>query len=100
MIMRFPEELAEKLHAYFDNPDNVNCPDLEIEIDPSRQKDLDPRLALKVQFDQENYKATVMELPTISSTFKTVDRINFFKSNDISEMIMVHDKYEDEESIR
>ena len=46
------------------------------------------------------YKATVMELPTISSTFKTLDKINFFKSNDISEMIVVHDKHEDEENIR
>lgn len=41
-----------------------------------------------------------MELPTISSSFKTIDRINFFKSNDISEIIVVHDKYEDEENIR
>jgi TATA-binding protein-associated factor Taf7 len=31
-----------------------------------------------------------MELPTISSSFKTIDRINYFKSNDISEMIVVH----------
>jgi TATA-binding protein-associated factor Taf7 len=34
-----------------------------------------------------------MELPTVSSTFKTLDKINFFKSNDISEMIVVHDKH-------
>ena len=30
-------------------------------------------------------------MPTISSTFKTIDRVNFFKSNDVSEMIMVHE---------
>lgn len=40
-----------------------------------------------------------MDLPTISSTFKTIDRINFFKSNDISEMIVVHEYEEDSENI-
>lgn len=32
-----------------------------------------------------------MQLPSISSSFKTIDRVNFFKSNDISEMIVVHE---------
>lgn len=41
--------------------------------------------------DKQQYKASVMQLPTISSTFKTIDRVNFFKSNDISEMILVHE---------
>ena len=40
-----------------------------------------------------------MELPTVSSTFKTIDRINYFKSNDITEMIMVHDKDDHWENI-
>lgn len=40
-----------------------------------------------------------MELPTISSTFKTIDRVNFFKSNDVSEMIVVHENEEDAEDI-
>ena len=40
-----------------------------------------------------------MDLPTISSTFKTIDRINFFKSNDISELIVVHENEEDCENI-
>lgn len=37
-------------------------------------------------------KASILQLPTISETFKTVDRVNFFKSNDISEMIYVHEQ--------
>lgn len=42
------------------------------------------------------HKASVVQLPTISSTFKTIDRVNFFKSNDVSEMIIVHqDQYDD-----
>jgi len=49
--------------------------------------------------EKNEYKATVMELPTISSTFKTIDRVNFFKSNDISEMILVHENEADCENI-
>jgi len=48
------------------------------------------RIGLKVGINGETYKATVMELPTVSSTFKTIDRVNYFKSNDISELIVVH----------
>jgi TATA-binding protein-associated factor Taf7 len=44
-----------------------------------------------VGVNEEKFKATVMDLPSISSTFKTIDRINFFKSNDISELIVVHE---------
>ena len=40
-----------------------------------------------------------MEVPTISSTFKTIDRVNFFKSNDVSEMIVVHESEEAAELI-
>ena len=44
-----------------------------------------------VGINDRKYQATVIDLPTISSTFKTIDRHNFFKSNDISEMILVHE---------
>ena len=63
-----------------------------MDLDRERQKDHISRIALKVNVgEKKEYKATVMELPTISSTFKTIDRVNFFKSNDISEMIVVHE---------
>ena len=61
-----------------------------MEVDRERQKDHSSKIALKVGVNHEDYKATVMELPTISSTFKTIDRVNFFKSNDVSQMIVVH----------
>ncbi len=65
-------------------------PNIEFELDRDR-KDVNPRIALKFSINDEKYKATVMDLPTISSTFKTIDRINYFKSNDISELIVVHE---------
>ena len=46
---------------------------------------------MNVALNGSNYKATVVELPTVTSSFKTIDRINFFKSNDIAEMIVVHE---------
>lgn len=74
-------------------------PEIELELDRERQKDHHSRIALKVGVNGETHKATVMELPTISSTFKTIDRVNFFKSNDVSEMILVHDNDEDADNI-
>ena len=89
-VIRFPEHLAEEINNYFDNPDQYDMPNIEMELDKERQKDHSGRVALKVGLNGEGYKATVMELPTTSSTFKTIDRVNFFKSNDVSEMIVVH----------
>lgn len=66
-------------------------PDIVLDLDRQRQKDHSSRIALSVGVNGEDYKATVMELPTISSSFKTIDRVNFFKSNDVSEMIVVHE---------
>ena len=82
IVIRFPEDIAEQLHEYFDNG-GEDAPEVTIESDPSRS-DVVPRIALQVGVNGEKYKATVMELPTISSTFKTIDRVNFFKANDVS----------------
>lgn len=43
-----------------------------------------PRISLRVGVNGNEYNANVIQLPTISSTFKTIDRVNFFKSNDVS----------------
>ncbi len=87
--MRFPEHIAALIEEYMESPDTVDAPSIEFELDRDR-KDVNPRIALKFNINDEKYKATVMDLPTISSTFKTIDRINYFKSNDISELIVVH----------
>lgn len=97
-VIRFPEHIANMLDEYFDNPDAVEMPVVDLELDRER-KDVSQRIGLKVSVNDEKYKATVMDLPTISSTFKTLDRINFFKSNDISELIVVHENEEDCENI-
>lgn len=88
MIIRFPEEIAQQLNQYFLN--GGEQPEVTLQAD-YQQKETNPRVSLKVGVNGENYKATVVQLPTVSSTFKTIDRVNFFKSNDISEMIVVHE---------
>ncbi len=40
-------------------------------------------------------RATLMELPNIIESQKTLDYINYLKSNDISQMIYVHPNNED-----
>jgi TATA-binding protein-associated factor Taf7 len=86
------------IESYLDSPDTLEMPNIELELDRER-KDVSQRIALKFHVNDEKYKATVMDLPTISSTFKTIDRINFFKSNDITELIVVHENEDDCENI-
>lgn len=91
-IIRFPESIADRVHEYFDNGDQEI--QISLQQDPHPQKK-SSRISLITTIDEKQYKASVIELPTISSTFKTLDRYNYFKSNDISEMIYVHeDEYD------
>lgn len=97
-VVRFPEHIASMIEEYLDSPDGLEMPNIELELDRER-KDVSQRIALKFHINDEKYRATVMDLPTISSSFKTIDRINFFKSNDISELIVVHENEDDCENI-
>lgn len=49
-------------------------------------------MSFKVNVNGVQKKGNIVQLPTITETFKTIDRVNFFKSNDISEMILVQDE--------
>jgi len=54
------------------------------------------KLEMKVRVDNQEFVASLLDLPTISETYRTVDRINLFKSNDVSQMIYVHKPEEHE----
>ena len=87
-IVRFPENVADVLHEYFSH----GSPSVEVTLERDPQPgNKSSRICLIVGVNDQKYKATVVDLPTTSSTFKTIDRFNFFKSNDISEMILVHE---------
>jgi TATA-binding protein-associated factor Taf7 len=87
-IIRFPEDVADAINEYFENGEEGV--EITLQADPE-PKNTTKRVSLKVTVDEKTYDASVVSMPTVSSTFKTIDRINFFKSNDVSEMIYVHE---------
>jgi len=54
------------------------------------------KLTFEVRYNDFKGKASLIELPTIIESHKTIDFINIFKSNDISQMIYVHNQGEKE----
>lgn len=93
-LMRFPEEMAAQLNLYFDGKVEKE-PQLFVQPYIERDGDLE-KIFLRVEVEGVSRKASVLQLPTITETFRTVDHVNFFKSNDISEMIYVHEENEAE----
>lgn len=49
----------------------------------------------RFNFDGFQSKASLVDLPCIIESQKTLDGINVFKSNDISQMILVHPNNEE-----
>ena len=44
----------------------------------------------KIKYKDFESSATLCELPCIIESYKTIDKINFFKSNDVCQMLYVH----------
>jgi transcription initiation factor TFIID subunit 7 len=77
MIIRFPKEIAEKIRDAFAN--NQKMP---ITIEPKIGKGLEFDVAIKdLQYTD---KGVLVDLPTITESYKSRDYINLYKSNDIS----------------
>jgi transcription initiation factor TFIID subunit 7 len=42
----------------------------------------------EVTFEKEIYKATLVNLPCITESYKTFDKENFFKTGDVSQVLL------------
>ena len=91
MILRVPDEIADRLNELFedDSPNAENYIDITpfLTQDPQSKGDL---TQFKFKFENFESTATLVDLPCIVESMKSVDSINLFKSNDISQMIYVH----------
>jgi len=84
----------EKSEANPEGEKTVNPEDF-LELIPYQDKDgSEPQ---RFQFRYGNFvsRATLMDLPCLIESQKTLDYINYLKSNDISQMIYVHPNNED-----
>ncbi|KAL0215526.1 hypothetical protein P9112_007710 [Eukaryota sp. TZLM1-RC] len=79
-VLRVPEHLAQQIDAACD--DETLDQHLSFNIS-------DPRSA-QIKFDDTTYDASICDIPTNVEAFKTVDRAVYFKSVDISQMVLVH----------
>jgi len=95
LILRVPPEVAKKINESMNKMDDKQESDF-LELIPYYENPQDQD-TLKFQFRYGNFQsmASIVELPTIIESHKTLDHINYFKSNDISQMIVVHPNKED-----
>lgn len=99
LIIRFPEEIADKIRAKISNNEEISEEELkkglDIEITPFiNRTEGHENMQFGIKYEDFNSTGTLMELPNILESYKTLDRINVFKSNDISQLIYVHPKNE------
>jgi len=97
VILRLPIEIARKVNQVMESKETPEggAKEQTIELLPYPEKDgIEPP---RFQFRYGDFvsRATLMELPNIIESQKTLDYINYLKSNDISQMIYVHPNNED-----
>jgi len=93
LILRVPDQLAQSMRQYISEQQKPypGIPAEEIGItfqDDGRN--------LVFQF-REEYIGTLVDLPCIIESQKTVDNINYYKSADIGQMIIIHDEQKEDE---
>eukprot|EP00826_Nyctotherus_ovalis_P066343 TRINITY_DN9799_c0_g1_i4.p1 TRINITY_DN9799_c0_g1~~TRINITY_DN9799_c0_g1_i4.p1 ORF type:complete len:217 (-),score=71.43 TRINITY_DN9799_c0_g1_i4:41-691(-) len=80
ILMRFPPFLVDQIKSL--PHDNLN-----IKVRPTN--DIDMRF-FRVQINENEYPATLVDLPTIIEAHKTLDYKTIFKSVDVGQMLLVH----------
>ena len=97
MILRVPDHMAEKLHQYFDEEESESSNEKFIEVTPIIFKNSEGEdvSQFKIDLQGEVTKATLLDLPCVIESHKTIDDINFFKVGNISQMVFVHPNRED-----
>jgi len=93
LILRVPPEIAKKINESMAKIDNKETDFFEmIPFYENSESD-----SLKFQFRYGNFQsvASIIELPSVIESHRTLDHINYFKSNDISQMIYVQPNKED-----
>eukprot|EP00742_Colponemidia_sp_Colp-10_P007083 GILJ01007605.1.p1 GENE.GILJ01007605.1~~GILJ01007605.1.p1 ORF type:complete len:304 (-),score=71.47 GILJ01007605.1:336-1247(-) len=82
VILRVPSEMAERLRAMIRDNEFK-----QLEITPTTSNDL---RHFKFKLDKVSHDASLVELPCIIESQKTLDKKTFFKVADISQMLVVH----------
>lgn len=89
-ILRLPEKQAEELRKAFQSGEPL-AKRLAVKFDPDVRK-------ATVHFDDMQMPAKLFDLPTIIESYKTLDRKNFYKTADISQILICKEQNDMNES--
>jgi hypothetical protein len=92
LILRVPEHLADKLNALFDKDEDTEVIDITPQI---RLKNGERLTQFDFQMGDFHSTASLVELPCVIETHKSLDDVNYFKTGNISQMIYVHPNNEE-----
>lgn len=98
-LMRLTDKMSEEIHNFLNNP-SVNLDKACLTIIPKTSRfnpgpspngssmvDV-PQFRLK--FGETQSTASLVDLPCLVESYKTLDHVNIFKSNNVSQMIVAH----------
>eukprot|EP01017_Pseudomicrothorax_dubius_P037194 TRINITY_DN541_c0_g1_i4.p1 TRINITY_DN541_c0_g1~~TRINITY_DN541_c0_g1_i4.p1 ORF type:complete len:154 (-),score=30.22 TRINITY_DN541_c0_g1_i4:294-755(-) len=91
LLLRVPPTVAEKLNAALSTEQTEEAPPT-LELTPFFALDDENSESLRFKFKFGDFSSfgTLVDLPTITESAKSLDFINFFKSNDVTQMVYVH----------
>jgi len=106
-ILRVPPRVAEQIRELLQNAEKEQVPSSKDKKAPKgpREKDLgleftvehgDSNRNVMMRIGREEFIGTFVDLPCLIESHKTYDNVNYFKSQDISQMMLVHDPSEED----
>lgn len=89
MILRVPDELAQRLHSFIDEKGEKESTVL---LTPKIVRNSDNESVTQFDFQYGNFVSTasILDLPCVIESHKTLDDINVYKCGNISQMVYVH----------
>ena len=95
MILRVPEAMSEKINNFLDSEEDT---DDYVELVPqiTKTRNGEEVTMFKFRIGDHEAKASLLDLPCVVESQKTIDDVNFFKSANISQMVYVHPNDEED----
>ncbi|KAF2078097.1 hypothetical protein CYY_000568 [Polysphondylium violaceum] len=81
LLLRLPPHLSDKLKRML-RQKHIDVP-IDFQFKTDRQ--------IQFKFDDQEFNASLCDLPCIIESHKTFDKLSFYKTADIGQMIIVHD---------
>ena len=88
MIFRVPPKIAEQLNELFKKTEGEDT--IELVPTTSMNKNGESLVQFKFRMGDFESRASIIDLPCVIESYKTLDNVNLFKAGNISQMVYVH----------